>query len=177
MSSLIIAQEAASASGAPALPSAVLAAATVATGLAAGVFYTYQVSVTRALAQVGDDAYVATFQSINRTIQNAGFAASFIGAPVLIVASLATWWGEDRQVAGTIAAGLVLQAVSLAITGTGNIPLNAQLERTGLVTGAEASDARNRFESRWNRLHAARTFASIGSFTALTIAGYLAMTS
>ncbi len=163
--------------GYPVLPSALLGAATIATGLAAGVFYTFQVSINRALAAVDDDTYVATFQSINRTIQNGGFGITFAGAPVLLVASLATWWGEDRQVAGSIAAGVVLQAVSLVITGTGNIPLNMDLDRAGMVTGTNATAARSRFEARWNRLHVVRTAASIGSFAALAIASYLAMTS
>jgi uncharacterized membrane protein len=169
-----IAQETASSGATGALPVAALATATVATGLAAGVFYTFQVSVIRALDKVDDDTYVATFQSINRTIPNVGFAATFFGAPVLIVAALATWWGEDNQVAGSIAAGLVLQAVSLVITGTGNIPLNNALDQAGTVHGAAATATRSRFESRWNRLHAARTVASIGSFAALAIAGYFA---
>jgi uncharacterized membrane protein len=156
-------------------PTLTLAAATVATGLAAGVFYTFQVSIVNALKEVDDDAYVATFQAINRRIQNAGFAATFVGAPLLIAAALATWWGEDGRTAAWIGAGLALQAASLAVTIGGNIPLNQELDRTGPVIGAAATAARTRFEGRWNRLHAIRTVASIGSFVALAAAAVTAI--
>ena len=67
-----------------------LVAATVATGLSAGVFYTFQVSITRALAAVDDTQYVAVFQSINRTIVNPWFVSVFLGAPTLAAAALVT---------------------------------------------------------------------------------------
>lgn len=60
-----------------------------ATGLGAGVFYTFQVSILRALGEVDDAAYVTTFQSINRTIVNPWFVSVFLGAPVLAGAALA----------------------------------------------------------------------------------------
>ena len=156
-------------------PTVTLAAATVATGLAAGVFYAFQVSIVNALKEVDDDAYVATFQAINRRIQNAGFAVSFVGAPLLIAAALATWWGEDGRTAAWIGAALALQAASLAITIGGNIPLNQALDRAGPVSGMAATATRTRFEGRWNRLHALRTAASIGSFVALAAAAVTAM--
>jgi uncharacterized membrane protein len=156
-------------------PTLTLAAATVATGLAAGVFYTFQVSIINALKDVDDDAYVATFQAINRRIQNAGFAATFVGAPLLIAAALTTWWGEDGRTAAWIGASLALQAASLAVTIGGNIPLNQELDRTGAVSGTAATAARSRFERRWNRLHAIRTLASIGSFATLAAAAVSAI--
>jgi uncharacterized membrane protein len=156
-------------------PTLTLAAATVATGLAAGVFYTFQVSIVNALREVDDNAYVSTFQAINRRIQNPGFIATFLGAPLLIVAALVAWWGEDSATAVWIGAGLALQAVSLTITIGGNIPLNNALDRTGQVSGAAATAARSAFEGPWNRLHAIRTLASIGSFVALAAAAMTAM--
>ncbi|MDQ3654657.1 MAG: DUF1772 domain-containing protein [Chloroflexota bacterium] len=147
-----------------------MVAATVATGLSAGVFYTFQVSIVRALAEVNDEAYVATFQSINRTILNPWFVSVFLGAPVLAGAALALHWGADRP----LVAAIVLQVASVAITIAGNIPLNEALDREGPVTGAAATAARTAFEGPWNRLHLARTIASVGSFVALGIASIVA---
>ena len=151
-----------------------MVAATVATGLGAGVFYTFQVSIVRALAEVDDEAYVTTFQSINRTIVNPWFVSVFLGAPVLAGAALALHWGADRPLVTAIAAGLALQVASVAITVAGNIPLNEALDREGVVTGAAATAARTAFEASWNRLHLARTVASVGSFVAFGIASILA---
>jgi len=157
----------------PTLENATLAAATIATGLGAGVYYTYQISVTRALAEVDDDAYVAAFQSINRTIVNPWFVSVFLGAPVLAGVALALHWGADRPLVAAIAAGLVLQVASVAITVAGNIPLNEALDREGVVTGAAATAARTAFEASWNRLHLARTVAAVGSFVAFGVASVL----
>src|SRR3954469_7161010 len=57
-----------------------LGAATLTTGLVAGVFYAYSVSVDPGLAAQSDASYIATMQEINERIQNPLFFASFIGA-------------------------------------------------------------------------------------------------
>lgn len=154
-----------------------MVAATVAIGLSAGVFYTFQVSIVRALAAVDDITYVATFQSINRTIVNPWFVSVFLGAPALAGAALALHWGAGRPLVAAIVAGLALQVASVVITVAGNIPLNEALDREGLVTGAAATAARTAFEASWNRLHLARTIASVGSFVAFGIASILAARS
>jgi len=151
-----------------------MVAATVATGLGAGGFYTFQVSILRALGEVDDDTYVTTFQSINRTIVNPWFVSVFLGAPVLAGAALALHWGADRPLVVAIAIGLALQVTSVAITVAGNIPLNEALDREGVVAGAAAAAARTAFEASWNRLHLARTVASVGSFVAFGVASVLA---
>lgn len=152
---------------------AAMVAATVVTGLSAGVFYTFQVSVIRALAEVDDARYVATFQSINRTIVNPWFVSVFLGAPVLAATALAVQWGADWPLMAALAAGFVLQVASVAITVAGNIPLNEALDREGAVTGSAATAARQAFEAPWNRLHLARTLVSVASFAALGIASIL----
>ena len=73
----------------PSLRRVTLVVATIATGLAAGFFYAYHVSVTRGHALVGDRAYVEAMQAINATVRNAEFALSFFGALVLGVVALA----------------------------------------------------------------------------------------
>ena len=56
-----------------------LAGATLTTGLAAGVFYAYAVSVNLGLATQPDASYIATMQAINERIENPLFFASFFG--------------------------------------------------------------------------------------------------
>jgi uncharacterized membrane protein len=65
-----------------------LLVATVPAGMTAGCFFAYEVSVTRALADVDDTIYVATFQAINDTIRNAAFGIVFFGTvPAIALAS------------------------------------------------------------------------------------------
>lgn len=155
----------------PALwPAAMLATAGVATGLSAGIFAAFQVSIMPALKKVDDDAFVATFQAINRAILNPAFLAVFVGAPVLLGVATASWWRDDRSVAAWLGLACVLQVANLAITGRGNVPLNTDLDRTGAVSGAAATTARTAFEAPWNRLHAIRTLASVASTVAFGIA-------
>ena len=81
-----------------------LVAATIATGLAAGFFYAYHVSVTRGHALVGDRAYVEAMQAINATVRNLESALGFFGALVLGIATLSA---SDLAVvrADTVVAG------------------------------------------------------------------------
>ena len=74
-----------------------LAGATLATGLAAGVFYAYAVSVNLGLATQPDASYVATMQAINERIENPLFFASFFGALLLLLAALAVHFPRPRS--------------------------------------------------------------------------------
>jgi uncharacterized membrane protein len=151
-------------------PRVALAAATVGAGLSAGLFYAYQVSVTRALAEVDDVTYVTTFQAINDKIQNPWFFASFVGTPPLIVTALALNRRSAKPVGALIGAGLVLNLALVAITAFGSVPLNDDLAGHKVVTAETAAAARSDFEKPWNRLNVARTLAVVGSFVALTAA-------
>jgi uncharacterized membrane protein len=156
-------------------PPVALAAATVMAGLSAGVFYTFQVSIIGALANVDDDKYVSTFQSINRAILNPWFLSVFVGAPLVIAGALAMYWREDRPIALVITVGLALQVATVAITGAGNVPLNDQLDKVGVVSGPAATAARVAFEASWNRLNLIRTVTSVASFVALGVAAVMAI--
>jgi len=60
-----------------------LIASTVTSGLIAGLYYGYAVSVMSALHQVDERAAVAVFQRINVVIINPVFMLSFLGAPLV----------------------------------------------------------------------------------------------
>ena len=66
-----------------------LAGATLTTGLIAGVYYAYAVSVNLGLAAQPDAGYVAAMQAINERIQNPVFFASFFGAVLTLLSAFA----------------------------------------------------------------------------------------
>jgi len=152
-----------------------LVAAGIVTGLSAGIFAAFQVAVLPGLKQVDDDAFVATFQGINRAIVNPAFLAVFFGAPILIGIATAGWWQDDRPVAVWLGIALALQVANLAITIGGNIPLNDALAGAGIVTGPGATAARSAFEAPWSRLHTVRTLASVASTVAIGVAAIVGL--
>ncbi len=157
------------------LARAALLVATVLVGLSAGFFYTYEASVTVGLAQVGDAAYVETFQAINDTIQNPAFAIVFFGSIPAMVAAIALHWRRASVAGRSLLVGaLALYLTGLVVTATGNVPLNTDLAEVTGTTGAEVSAARLAFESDWNRLNLIRSVAIGSAFVALASALLLA---
>lgn len=151
--------------------STLLVLATLATGLSAGFFVTYQISVTRGLALVDDATYVATFQAVNETVRTGWFAAFFFGAAPL--AALAAWscWSRSRARAGLLAAAAVLQLAGvLGVTFAGNVPLNEELADVTSTEPRVLAEARADFEDDWNRLNLVRTLAGLAAFTLVAAA-------
>ncbi|WP_228011401.1 hypothetical protein [Nonomuraea phyllanthi] len=70
------------------LRTAVLIAATMTTGLVAGVCGLNQHTIMRGLARTDDHTFVSAFQAIDRAISNAWFMIGFMGA--LVFTGLAT---------------------------------------------------------------------------------------
>ena len=142
-------------------------------GLFAGFFYTYTISVTRGLAEVGDVTYVQTFQAINDTIRNGWFAIVFFGATPAAAIALAANRNLPKNAKRLIGLGTILLTGTVIITFAGNVVLNNSL---GQVDGAlpdVAATARAKFEHSWNQLNAIRTLLSTGGFVALVSAGTL----
>lgn len=144
------------------MPLVTLAAALVAAGLLAGLFYAYTVSVMPGLARADDRTFVEGMRGINTAIVNGWFMLSFLGAPLLAAIALflnlrngpVLWW--------TIAGFGCLLAV-LIITGALNIPLNNALD-----AGRAAYDQlRAQFEAPWVRWNVVRTVFAIAGFGCL----------
>ena len=148
---------------------ATLLGATIGAGLLAGLFWSYQISVVRGLADVNDDAYVAAFRAINRRIQNPWFLSVFLGTGPLILAARALNRRRVPPVPALITGSLALNGIVVGITMVGNVPLNNALERSG-AQSSDKRDLRARFEGRWNRLNLLRTLAAASSFAALAVA-------
>lgn len=147
-----------------------LVAATIATGLAAGFFYAYHVSVTRGHALVADRTYVEAMQAINATVRNAEFALGFFGALVLGVAALAlraTRWRSPTT--WLLAAGVGLYLAAFLVTMTVSVPLNEDLAAVALAA-ADLPVVRADYEQAWNRANALRTGLSVAAFAFLVAA-------
>ena len=69
--------------------SALLFGSTLSSGLTAGLFFGWAVSVIPGTTKVSDRNYVATMQSINVAIINPIFMLSFLGTAVVLVAGAA----------------------------------------------------------------------------------------
>ena len=147
-----------------------LAGATLTTGLVAGVFYAYAVSVTLGLAAQPDASYVATMQAINERIQNSLFFLSFFGAVLFLLAALAVhlprprlgrFWLIALASALYVGGGFLLTVVV-------NVPLNEELARVvGDAPAGELARARVAYEGPWNFWNGVRTVFSFLAFVAL----------
>ncbi len=155
-----------------------LFAGILSTGLMAGLFFGWAVSVIPGTSRIPDLSYVATMQSINRAIVNPLFVLFFIGTPVVLGAGAIAQFraGDSRRGWLMIAAATTYVVGVLGVTFGGNIPLNDTLDAFDLDTAsAEAISAqRSDYETRWNRWHNVRT---AGSVAALSLAALTALTT
>jgi uncharacterized membrane protein len=147
-----------------------LGGATLTTGLVAGVFYAYSVSVDPGLTAQSDASYVATMQEINERIQNPLFFASFIGAVLFLLAALVVHLPRLRS-----SRFLLISLACLLYIGGGflltafiNVPMNNQLatvdpEAPALVL----SRAREAYEGPWDFWNGVRTIFSTVAFLSL----------
>ena len=117
-----------------------LVAATLTTGLMAGLFFAFDVSVMPALRRSDDRTVVAVMQRVNVAILNGWFLLGYVGAlPPLIGA-------------------LVCYGAAVAVTARVNIPLNDALEQAGPVERiADPAAVRAAFERPWSRANVWRT--------------------
>jgi uncharacterized membrane protein len=148
---------------------AVLLVATLAMGLAAGLFFAFAIAVMPGLASTDDRSYVAAMHWINIRILNGWFAFAFAGAMVFtLVAGVAYLLGDSRDVLPWIVAGAVLYAAQLLITFGINVPLNNELERAGKPQDlTDPTAVRARFEARWVRWNVVRAVLSTAAFACL----------
>lgn len=160
-----------------ALRAAALAAAALTTGLVAGVFYAYAISVMPALARTDDRTVVDVMQKINVVIINPWFMFAFMGAVGFGVLAAALHLGKDqRTILLWLAVALVLNIVAFGVTSALNVPLNDQLAAAGDPGSiADLAAVRDRFEVSWVRWNIVRavlhTLAFLVLLGALFVAG------
>lgn len=153
---------------------ALLVIAIVSSGLMAGLFYGWVVSVIPGLRKVDNTTYVSTMQSINREIVNPWFVIPFMTVPLLLGATAIVEFraGNNRRAWYLASAAVTYVVGVLGVTVGGNIPLNDTLDAVDL--GSLAGDALDRtrhdYETPWNRWHNLRTAASVLAFAIATVA-------
>ena len=146
----------------------VLVAATLTSGLLAGVYLFYAHTVMPAMKRLPDEPAVAAFAALDRSIVNPVFmATAFLGAPVLTVAALATGWGQPSR--WWVVAALVLHVVATVVTAVVHLPRNDALKR---MAGGEgryaATTARAALEEpTWVRWNLVRVLASVAATACL----------
>jgi uncharacterized membrane protein len=148
----------------------VLIAATLATGLIAGLMYAFSIAMMPGLARTDDRTYVGVMQQLNKAILNGWFALSFGGAPLLTAAATVLHLGGGQgEVLPWAAASFALCVAMLVITFGINVPLNKGLDASGDPAAANADPAavRARFEARWLRWNHIRTLACIAALGCL----------
>jgi uncharacterized membrane protein len=147
-----------------------LGLATLATGLIAGVFYAYAVSVNLGLAAQPDASYVATMQAINARIENPLFFATFFGAVLFLLATLAAHIPRPRSGRfWLVALACALYIVGgFLLTAFVNVPMNEELARVAVnASPDELAGARAAYEGPWNFWNGVRTVFSSMAFLAL----------
>ncbi|GAB5408322.1 MAG: DUF1772 domain-containing protein [Balneolaceae bacterium] len=151
------------------LTSTSLFASIILTGLSAGFFYAWQVSVIPGTLKVSDVNYLLTMQSINKEILNPSFFLIFFGSLIAMTTTSFLTYGSGETFWFTLSATLVYLLGTFFVTSAGNVPLNNQLEalNIGKLSMDQISEFRAMYEPKWNRLHLIRTAFSVISFILL----------
>jgi uncharacterized membrane protein len=150
------------------LTTGVLIAATVATGVLAGVYHAFSTAVMPGLAQTDDRTFVTAMQRMNVAILNGRFLLGFLGAPLLtglaaVLHGVAGDWPATAWITGALVLLLVEAGVTLAL----NVPLNDRLDAAEV---ADATAARTAFEAGWVRWNTVRTTVSVCALLCLAVA-------
>lgn len=155
------------------IKSATLFSTLIMTGLSAGLFYAWSVSVIPGTQKVSDATYLEAMQAINRAILNPAFFLIFFGSLISLCLSTIIQFHGGTSFWFLLSASLIYLIGTFGVTAFGNVPLNNQLEALDLSELAinKISEFRVFYEKQWNRWHLVRTIFSVLSFalTALAI--------
>jgi uncharacterized membrane protein len=148
----------------------VLAAAVIAMGLLAGLFYFSSIAVMPALTAAEDRTLVDAMQQMIVKIENPAFFLILFGAPVLAAVALsqARRCGSPKT-ASWIVAGLALYTVMVVVTVAVHFPLNDDLKQAGDPDRiANLAAVRDDFVTPWVAWDIVRTLATTAAFGCLT---------
>lgn len=151
----------------------VLLGAVILTGLSAGLFFAWSVSVIPGTKQIGDRPYLEAMQSINRAILNPAFFTVFFGSVALLSIASINEFHSNKVAFGLMLSSTITYMVgTVIVTGLGNVPLNDQLEvlKIAEMKAAQMTQFRKFYETNWNKLHLLRTAFAILSFSMAVLA-------
>lgn len=149
------------------IKSFILFGAVVLTGLSAGLFYAWSVSVIPGTKKVADPAYLETMQSINRAILNPSFFLIFFGSIFFLSIASIYEFHENKVTFWLLLGASIFYLIgTVGVTGLGNVPLNNQLDALELtkINASNIAEFRKFYELNWNRMHLIRTIFAVISF-------------
>jgi uncharacterized membrane protein len=141
---------------------AIALGAALGSGLMAGLFFAFSVSVMRALASRPAAEGIAAMQAINRAILNPVFLVVFIGTAL---ASVATLFSGN---AWLLAGGVLYLAGAFGVTALFNVPRNNALARASAGDPASARLWAD-YLATWTAWNHVRTAASLAALALLII--------
>ena len=150
-----------------------LMAATMTTGLVAGVYGIYANAFMPGLAKTDDKTFVGAFQAVDRAILNPLFLGlGFVGA--LLLTLLAGLLTLKEKALPWIAVAFVVYLISMIVTIAVNVPLNDAMKAAGDPNTIDVAAVRAAFdESKWRTFNLIRTILASASFGLLGWALYL----
>lgn len=154
-----------------------LTIATVTTGLMAGLFFAFDISVMPGLAHTDDRTYAEAMQNFNAAIDGSGLFMLVFSAALVVtaLAAVLAHVGGRRPVARWAGAAAALYLMALIITFAVDIPLNDELAAAGDPGRITDFSVVDDFRSTWATTNIARTLlctAALGVLTrALLLAG------
>jgi uncharacterized membrane protein len=151
-----------------------LFAAILLTGLSAGLFFAWQVSVIPGTKRVQDSVYIETMQKINRAIINPPFILIFLGPLIVQIISFVLYWNSSISLWLIMVATIFYGIGTVIVTGLGNVPLNDKLDTLSLsdLNEKQMAGERQHYEAKWNRLHLIRTIFALLSFMLILTAEF-----
>ena len=157
------------------IKSIVVIASIILTGLSAGLFYAWSVSVIPGTLRVNDSTYLETMQAINRAILNPAFFLVFFGTIVFLsIGSIYQFNTSQIAFWLMLLASITYLIGTVGVTGLGNVPLNDQLDVLKLpeLSHSKLADFRHYYEANWNRLHWIRTICAVVSFILTVLSAF-----
>ncbi|MGP3691424.1 anthrone oxygenase family protein [Streptomyces sp. IBSNAI002] len=144
----------------------VLVAATLTSGLTAGLFASVSYAVMPALARSDDRTFVEFMQNINEVILNPVFMPVFLGGLACAVAAAVTHRRTaDKALRAWILVGAAGYLAMFAVTAGVHVPLNYELAAAGDPGRIQDLAAlRDAVEDKWVAWNTVRALANVVSF-------------
>jgi uncharacterized membrane protein len=146
--------------------------AALGSGLMAGLFFIFSVTIMASLAKLAPANGIAAMQSINVTILGGTFLSVFMGTALICLVLIVAWFlGWVTSGGLYVLAGSIVYLVGIiGVTMVFNVPLNDAL-MTIRPESAEAAASWQQYLTRWMPWNHVRTVAGIASL-ALFILGF-----
>lgn len=148
-----------------------LIAATLGSGMMAGLFCSFSSFIMQALSEIPHSSGIAAMQAINRVIVKPSFLLVFWGTGLADALAVGFGWQQLNNTAliWSIAGGVIYVTGILFITIAFNIPLNNRLESVD-PKSTEGSRVWETYLIIWVRWNHVRSIAAIASTLCLSIA-------